>query len=334
MFVEERCDFCGDCLTRCPYVDYDEERAAAEIRSLIASQGAPILSSCVTCFACNEFCPTDARPFDLILERQEQFGSLGIAPEVIQSQEAQFAPTSPVQVARTGGRVLSACVFSRSDPDLFEGRLFEGLPSVRGRHFFCYILFDHLGAGSVTERHAQSFVDTLAATGAEEVVLLHDDCYSMLTDRVPQFGIKVPFRPVHLFEYLRDFLTEHRAEVQPLGLRVAYQRPCASRLSPGKEEVLDAVLQSIGVERVERRYDREGALCCSGAVSFLQPQMAADVRARNLDDAQQAGAEAMCYLCPVCRRTLSADAEARGLGNYHIISLVRMALGELPRPAG
>jgi len=332
MFVESRCNFCGDCLVRCPYVDYDQERAAAEMRSLVAGEEAPILSSCVTCFACNEFCPTQARPFDLILERQEQFGSLGIAAETIQAQEALYATDSPVQVERTGGRVLSACVFSRSDPDLFEGRLFEGLPVVRGRHFFCYILFDHLGAGSVTRRHAQTFVDSLAATGAEEVILLHDDCYSMLVDRAPQFGIEVPFQPVHLFQYLRDFLDEHRAEVQPLGLRAAYQRPCASRLSPGKEEALDAVFQRLGVERVERRYDREGALCCSGAVSFLQPQMAADVRARNLDDAQEAGAKAMCYLCPMCRRTLTPDAQARGLGNYHVIELVRMALGELPAP--
>jgi Fe-S oxidoreductase len=332
MFVETRCNFCGDCLVRCPYVDYDQERAAAEIRRLIAGDEAPILSSCVTCFACNEFCPTQARPFDLILERQEQFGSLGIAAETIQAQEALFATDSPVQVERTGGRVLSACVFSRSDPALFEGRLFQGLPVVRGRHFFCYILFDHLGAGSVTRRHAQTFVDNLAATGAEEVVLLHDDCYTMLVDRAPQLGIEVPFRPVHLFQYLRDFLEEHRAEVQPLKLRVAYQRPCASRLSPGKEEALDGVFQRLGVERVERRYDREGALCCSGAVSFLQPQMAADVRARNLDDVQEAGAQAMCYLCPMCRLTLTPDAEARGLGNYHVIELVRMALGELPAP--
>ena len=333
MFVETRCNFCGECLARCPYVDYDQERAASEMRTLVAGEKAPILSSCVTCFACDEFCPTQARPFDLILERLEQFGSLGIAPETIQAQEALYATDSPAQVERTAGRVLSACVFSRSNADLFEGRLFQGLPVVRGRHFFCYVLFDHLGAGSVTRRHAQAFVDNLAASGAEEVVALHDDCYAMLVDRAPQFGIQVPFRPVHLFEYLRDFLDEHRAELRPLKLKVAYQRPCSSRLSPGKEGALDAVFQRLGVDRVERRYDREGALCCSGAVSFLHPEMAAGVRARNLDDAQEAGAQAMCYLCPMCRQALTPDAQARGLGSYHIIELVRMALGELPAPA-
>jgi Fe-S oxidoreductase len=332
MFDPTRCDLCGDCLVRCPYVEYDKERAAAEIKALIDGRDAPILSACVTCFACDEFCPTGARPFDLILERQEQFASLTVAPDVAKAQEAQFAATSELQVTRTAGQVVSACVFSNSDPDLFEGRLFQGLPVVKGRHFFCYILFDHIGAGSVTRRHAQAFVDNLAATGADEVVLVHDDCYSMLVDRAPQFGIKVPFRPLHLFEYLRDYLDAHSDEVRPLGLPVAYQRPCASRLTPGKEDALDAVFERIGVERVNRRYDRENALCCSGAVSILKPDMAPGLRARNLDDAQEAGAKAMCYLCPVCRSVLTPDAQARGLANHHIIELVRMALGELPRP--
>jgi Fe-S oxidoreductase len=329
MFDESRCDRCGDCFVRCLYVDYDKERAAFEIDELIAGREAPILSACVTCFACNEYCPTGARPFDLIMERQEQFGSLKIPPPMIASQEATYVATTEVKVPETKGRVLSACVFSRSDPDLFEGRLFDGLPAVKGRHFFCYILFDHLGAPSVTARHAQALVDSLAATGAQEVILIHDDCYGMLTDRAPQLGITVPFRPVHIVEYLRDYLDAHGGDVRPLGLRVAYQRPCASRLSPGKEEAVDAILERIGVERVERQYDRENALCCSGALTALKPAGAPALRARNLDDAQTAGAEAMCHLCPMCRTTMSQDAQARGLANYHIIELVRMALGEL-----
>ena len=332
MFDETRCDRCGDCFVRCLYVDYDKERAAFEIEELIAGREAPILSACITCFACNEYCPTNARPLDLIMQRQEQFGSLKVPPQMVASQEATFAVTTEVKVPEAKEQVLSACVFSGSDPDLFEGRLFEGLPVVRGRHFFCYILFDHLGAPSVTERHAQKFVDNLAASGAEEVILIHDDCYGMLVDRVPQMGITVPFRPVHILEYLRDYLDAHRQDITPFHLRVAYQRPCASRLSPAKEEAVDAILERIGVERVKRQYDRENALCCSGAVTMLQPEAAPALRARNLDDAQEAGAEAMCYLCPMCRSTMAQDVQARGLGNYHIIELVRMALGELPAP--
>src|SRR3989304_4536328 len=107
-FLAARCAFCGECPARCPYIDYDKERAAFEMKSLVAGEEAPILASCVTCFACNEICPTGARPFDLILERQEQFGSLGIAPETIQQQEGLYATTSPLQVERTGRGVRSS----------------------------------------------------------------------------------------------------------------------------------------------------------------------------------------------------------------------------------
>jgi len=333
MFDETLCDHCGDCLVRCLYVDYDKQRAVLELDELIAGRGAPILSACITCFACNEYCPTDARPFDLILERQEQFGSLGIPQQMIGAQEARYAVTSEVRVQENEGRVLSACVFSSSDAQLFQGRLFEGLPTVKGRHYFCYVLFDHLGAGSVTRRHAQAFVNNLAATGAEEVILFHDDCYGMLVDRVPQFGIKIPFRPVHLVEYLQRYLEAHRQAITPLGLRVAYQRPCASRMSPGKEDSVDAVLDLIGVERLQRRYDRENSLCCSLMVTTFDPERAAAIRQRNLDDALDVGAQALCFLCPMCSRGLADDAGARGLTGYHIIELTRMALGELPTPA-
>ena len=333
MFDETRCDRCGECLMRCLYVDYDQERAAFEIEELVAGRPAPILSDCITCLACSEYCPTDARPFDLILERQEQFGSLGIPREMLAAEEARYAATGEVRVPENQGRVLSACVFGSTDAGLFQGRLFEGLPTVKGRHFFCYILFDHLGAGSVTRRHAQAFVDNLAATGAREVILFHDDCYGMLVDRAPQFGIDVPFRPVHIVEYLRDYLQAHRQDIAPLGLRVAYQRPCASRMSPEKEEAVDAVLELIGAERVQRRYDRESCLCCGLSATVFNPQMAPVIRRRNLDDALAAGAEAMCYLCPMCRRGLADDARRYGFAGYHIIELVRMALGEVPPPS-
>jgi ferredoxin len=325
MFDATKCDLCGDCLVRCAYVDYDKTRAAAEIQDLIDGREAPILSQCITCYACNEYCPTQARPFDLILERMEQFGSFPATAEVIAGQEALFSTDSPVVIGETGERVLSTCVFGKTETELFEGRLFEGLPKVRGRHFFCYILFDHLGAGSITRRHIQGYVDSLAATGAKEVVLFHDDCYSALVDTAPSIGVDVPFRPVHIVEYLREYLEAHADEVRPLN-------PCASRLSPGKEPAVDAVLQRIGVERVERRYDRENAICCSGAVTPFDPKRGAMIRTWNLDDAQAAGAEAMCYLCPICRLTLTPDAQARGLAGYHIIELARMSLGELPGP--
>jgi hypothetical protein len=52
----------------------------------------------------------------------------------------------------------------------------------------------------------------------------------------------------------------------------------------------------------------------------------------NLDDAKNAGTEAMVFLCPVCCLYLRSKAQAEGLEPYFLSNLVREALGEsLPK---
>ena len=72
MFHEERCDFCGDCLARCHYLPFDKKSGSEAFRKLVQGEKPDWLYDCVTCIACNEYCPKDARPFDLILKRSRQ----------------------------------------------------------------------------------------------------------------------------------------------------------------------------------------------------------------------------------------------------------------------
>jgi len=58
MWDGSKCDLCGDCLVKCLYVDYDKDKAVAEIKALMEGKKAEILSKCVTCCACREYCPT------------------------------------------------------------------------------------------------------------------------------------------------------------------------------------------------------------------------------------------------------------------------------------
>jgi heterodisulfide reductase subunit B len=92
----------------------------------------------------------------------------------------------------------------------------------------------------------------------------------------------------------------------------------------------------IGVERVERTYDRKDALCCGLPLMFRDPAKGAEIQAKNLDDAKGAGATAMTFLCPVCVRGLGSGTTERGMDIYMISDLCRLALGEeIPTyPAG
>ena len=83
MFHEDKCDLCGDCLAECKYIDYDRKAAIAEFSALIEGRPTNILKECITCAACNEICPQDANPFDLICRTQEETNALEIPEAVI-----------------------------------------------------------------------------------------------------------------------------------------------------------------------------------------------------------------------------------------------------------
>jgi len=333
MWNADKCNFCGECLTRCQYVNYDKEKAVNDIKLLMKGERADIISSCVTCCACREYCPTGADPYDLVLRMQEKYNAFPISPEGVSGFDMISSIPSQVIQGDTGKPVLSLCTMERSLPQgAIEGQLFKGLTIAKGGDFFCYIGYVHAGKESPIEKNARKFIDNIAALG-KEVIFLHDDCYAMVHAKVQDYGIKVPFKYMHILEHLRNYLRDNRSKITQLDRKVAYQRPCASRYTPGKDVFVDEIFDLIGVERPPRKYERETALCCTGAFARVYPQLGTDVQAKNIDDAVQCGADALITLCPICDRVLRRPAAERGLRKVYITDLCRMALGEIAWPS-
>jgi Fe-S oxidoreductase len=331
MWDSTKCDFCGDCLTRCQYVDYDKEKAVSNIKALMKGENADILGKCVTCCACREYCPTGADPLDLILKMMEKYKSYPSAASAMFG----MASTLPNQVVKgqPGKPVLSLCVMEVSlPPDAIGGKMFDGLTIAKGGDYFCYVGYVHGGLETPIAENAQKFIDNIAKLG-NEIVFLHDDCYAMVDAKVRDYGIKVPFKYMHILEYMRNYLRDNKSKITRLGKKVAYQRPCASRYTPAKDVFVDEIFDLIGVERPKRKYERETALCCTGAFVKVFPQLAQDTQAKNVDDAIQAGADAIITLCPMCDRVLRRPTTERNLRKIYITDLVRMALGEKQWPA-
>jgi Fe-S oxidoreductase len=151
-----------------------------------------------------------------------------------------------------------------------------------------------------------------------------------MLSKMPEYNVQVPFKPMHIVEYMRNYLKEHRDQITPLDRKIAYQRPCASRYTGEMDPVLDEAFELLGVERVARKYDRESALCCGSLFSRIDPERIKPTMAKNIQDALGAGAEAMVFLCPVCMRALAKPALEQGLKPVFITQLARMALGERP----
>lgn len=328
MWNPSKCDRCGDCFVECLYVDWDREKAVQEITNLIETGHSEILTACVTCCGCNEYCEKGANPWDLILQRQDETGCLPILPKAPAMFEMSAASPSSVIRGEPGRPTISLCVMEPLSTEIFQGRIFEGLTVIKGGAYFCNIGYLHIGQEKPIREGAQRLVDNLAATGAEEIICFHEDCYAMLTAKAPDYGIRVPFRPVHLFEYLLDYLKAHEKEIRKLGLKIAHQQPCASRYARDKDPLLDEIFERIGVTRVDRVYDRRHSLCCGGPLlSRGDKEGSMKVGKMNLEDARRHGAQALSFLCPMCSQTLRRVCEAYEMPRYAVSDLCRMALG-------
>jgi Fe-S oxidoreductase len=332
MFKYDRCNDCGDCFVQCPYADFSRDSAIREIQSLKRGEETAILGQCITCMACNEYCPTGANPYDLILKLQEEKKIHFVEPGVTDFIEAtltgvpnEIIPGDPDRPA------LNLCVMGHAYPaDITESKMFAGLTLVRGSDYFSRAVFLHTGMESRVRSHTENYINNLAKLNKREIIFVHDDCYAMVVKKAPEYGITVPFRAVHIIEYMLGYLQEHTSSIVTLNRKIAYQRPCISRYTPEKEPFLDMLFDLIGAERVARRYDRKNALCCAFGLRETDPVRGAQILKRNLDDALDHGAEAMVFLCPGCYWLTSAACEERGLAAIFATDLCRISLGEIP----
>ena len=332
MWDESKCDRCGDCFVSCLYVDYDREKAIQQITDLIDGKPAEILKECITCCACNEYCPTGANPFDLINRMQEENKSLLILEKMVSWMASGGKLPDEIVRGDESKPVLSMCVMERWIPDgALDGKMFEGMTKAKGGGYFCYLGFVHYGMFSPFEENARKFVDNLGAIGAKEIVFIHADCYSALS-KMEEFNIHLPFKATHIIQYMRDYLKNHRESIVPINKKIAFQRPCASRFVPEIEPILDDLFELIGVERVKRKYDRKDALCCMGVLERIDTERSKRFQDMNLKDAVDAGADAMVFLCPFCQSFLGKQADEQGLRTIFITELGRMALGEMEFP--
>lgn len=332
MWDASKCNLCGDCLVKCLYVDYDKDRAVTEIKALMEGKDADILHQCTTCCACREYCPTGANPYDLILRMQEKTKAFPISDEAVAAFDLLFDVPSELIPGDTDKPVLSLCVMEHQIPEgALDGQLFKGMTVVKGGEYFCLIGYVHVGKESPIEKGAKKFIDKMASLG-KDIVFLHDDCYAMVHAKIKDYGIAVPFKYMHLFEYLRNYLRDHQSSITKLDKKVAYQRPCASRYTPEKDVFLDEIFELIGVVRPPRKYERETALCCSAAIINVNRERAVEIQTRNIEDAIGCGADAMITLCPVCDRVLRRPTSQRNFNKIYITDLCRIALGEKPWP--
>lgn len=340
-FDQELCRVCTShaCLVACRFIDVDGEHAGEEILRIARGEDSFVLRECLTCYACEEYCPSGNHPFYLIVERQEARGLSPVPDPLVKRAINLGVPfRGEPAVFEVNGPVLNMGAFSEH-MHLIQGKLFDGLAvmstDVRKMfHYFCQLMYLHYGVGSIIKKRLPRVIATIAAHRPAEVICFHDECYGTYTSYCPAVGIDVPFTPVHFFDFLYNRLRSLEKIVRPLNLTVAYQRPCSSRLSPDRHHFVKDICDLVGAELVKREYDDENALCCGGTVQGQKREgsrkRAEEIQRKNIEDIKQSGAQVCLFNCPACYQTLGPKVAAEGIEPLYMSDMCRLAIGEKP----
>lgn len=150
--------------------------------------------------------------------------------------------------------------------------------------------------------------------------LLHDD--PAWAARAAAFSAKVK----DISEFLAAIELNTR-DLKPLPITVTYQEPChlahAQRISAQPRKLLRAI------PRLVLKEMPESSLCCgsAGIYNVTQPEMAAQLGARKLNNAQTTNAEVLVTANPGCHLQLAGGLRRRGstMRVRHIVELLDAA---------
>ena len=338
MFDSSHCAECEtiDCMMKCQWIDFENVATAKqEITKLVnEDEDCRILKDCMLCFSCDEYCPYHSHPFDKINELQEKYRSQEIQDAIIENSLNMYKAKGEF-VARPidpNNPILNKCAFPKMNAKEMSGPMFDNLQSVGGLHYFCQLVYQHVAKPSVIKERVPVVLENFKKAGVskdQEVICWHDECYGLYTSYCQRNKLEVPFKPVHIYDYVYQYLKDHESEIKKLNIKAAYQRNCSNRYVPETDKTLDKICELIGVERVARKYDRENGICC--AAPFAMRGHKKEVRKTqnaNVQDMVDYGAKVAIFNCPMCKDTLERKVEAAGMKSYFISDLARLALGE------
>ena len=337
-FDQKVCASCrsADCLLKCQYMRFSGHKEAhGEMMKVMKGKDSRVLTECVTCYACEEYCTRGNHPFYLISEKREEKGMF-TAPRPITTQWKNMTSMQGKYLVGNVKDTALSCCYLPELGQLGTGEIFKDVASAQvfGAEFMCPAVHSHFARMSVIKERLPMVIENYRKLGVKEVICMHDECYGTLTSIASAYGIEVPFTPIYYLDFVLQRMKELKDRIKPLGITVAYQRSCSNRLIPDKLPVVKKIFQLIGVKVPKRKYQGENALCCAEIFRSVSGyRLADDVQKRNIDDMLAAGAEYCVFNCPACQTSLSEKVTRRGLKPVHIIDLCKMAIGEKEREA-
>lgn len=353
----DRCLSCLSCMTTCPAsVDYmhlvDEVRVRIEksytrplpermLRALLAR-----LLPYPGLFRLSLMGAWFGRPFAALMP--------GRLKALMRMAPARVEPASPVDRPQTfpaqGERRMRVALMTGCAQQVLRPSINEATIRLLTRHGCevvvakgagcCGALVHHMGREAESHDAAKANIAAWEAVeGLDAVVINASGCGTTVKDYGYMLRADAAWaeRARRISEKARD-VTEIMATV-PISADaadrpvVAYHSACSMQHGQKITEAPKTLLKSAGFEV---REPREGHLCCgsAGTYNIMQPELAAQLRTRKLDNIEATGAQVVATGNIGCLEQLSGGTKATpGLPVVHTVELLDWATGG-PKPPG
>jgi Fe-S oxidoreductase len=357
-FIEDRCTRCGECFTRCQYMELSRREAIEEIKRLI--EGRPptrkVLQKCISCYACNAFCPEDASPYELILSRwDKRYRDRGLpvrAAYLLPYHEPNYRSDMEEKMdarerellaqwknAPAEGEVLYPGCNLLTTPFLYDLKVFENLPVSGDWSLCCGEPFYRMGMFEVMEKIAEGLTKYYADKKVTKMVFVCPACMNMFRAVLPEkFGAKLDFECEYLVTWLLRKMDAGEIEVnKPLDREVAVHDSCHARVLG--DEIMEGareLYRRLGLTVINMKHHHEEGYCC-GIAAGCNRQMPQDIIMaswKELREGVGAGTGEMAIYCGGCYLMLNMAKHVVRTSQrlVHALEYLAEATGEpLPR---
>jgi glycolate oxidase len=319
-----KCTQCGFCKGVCPGIQCVEGWDSVGPRGKVAlaygivsgeiekdESVAERMFQCVLCGDCLRRCPSNIKTPELIQAARVELVDAGYAYDTQMALVENIVKTGNIygdesmEVPVTEGEtvVFLGCQYgSRLNKTKKYLRIMEalGMPARLEGGLCCGYPMSVLGFKKTLDDYRQRFLDRFKAT---DVVTFCPSCALFLNE---EYG----FQSKHIMQAIVDKL-DGKA-IEPVGKKVTYHDPCDLSRGMKITEEPRQIIQKLGYDLVEMKFNRSQSRCCGGGGGILTTdlEMSGDISEARINEAFDTGAEILVTACPTCEQVLKKAASA------------------------
>lgn len=159
------------------------------------------------------------------------------------------------------------------------------------------------------QMQAVTNIEILNAYEVKKIVTACPHSFNTLKNEYPALGGN--YEVLHHTEYLQQLMSDGRLKLKQdsfKGKRITFHDPCYLGRANEVYEAPRTLLKELGVDLVEMKRSRRGALCCGagGAQMFKEPEKGdKDVNVLRTEDALKTNPSVIATGCPYCNTMMT-----------------------------